>query len=114
MSFPNLEGFAPELLSSALLADVLDALGQRQSALPIDNPSVASRVEAVGPAATLSAVTVAAEPARPTPSNWSASTSYRVVASLWRRRTATRQRLVGECCRRRARRAAFTASSSTA
>ena len=56
---------APESLSSALLADVLDALGQRHSALPLDIRPLRPEWKLWGPAATLSAVTVAAEPARP-------------------------------------------------
>jgi regulator of RNase E activity RraA len=58
-------GVAPELLSSALLADVLDALGHRQSALPIDVRPLRPEWKLWGPAATLSAVAVDAEPARP-------------------------------------------------
>ena len=58
-------GVAPELLSSALLADVLDALGHRTSALPIDVRPLRPEWKLWGPAATLSAVAVDAEPARP-------------------------------------------------
>src|SRR5689334_19285619 len=58
-------GINPELLSSALLADVLDALGHRHSALPIDLRPLRPEWKVWGPAATLSAATVAAEPARP-------------------------------------------------
>jgi regulator of RNase E activity RraA len=54
-----------ELLSSALLADVLDALGHRQSALPPEVRPLSAAWKACGRAATLSAVAVAAEPARP-------------------------------------------------
>src|SRR5262245_35868530 len=53
------------LLSSALLADVLDTLGHRHSALPIAIRPLKPDWKICGPAATLSAVTVAAEPARP-------------------------------------------------
>lgn len=53
------------LLSSALLADVLDTLGHRHSALPITIRPLKPDWKICGPAATLSAVTVAAEPARP-------------------------------------------------
>lgn len=56
---------APELLASALLADVLDALGHRHSALPLDIRPLRPEWKLWGPAATLSAVTVAAEPAQP-------------------------------------------------
>jgi 4-hydroxy-4-methyl-2-oxoglutarate aldolase len=65
MSVPSLAAVSPELLSSALLADVLDALGQRQSALPIDIRPLRPEWKLWGPAATLSAVTVAAEAASP-------------------------------------------------
>src|SRR5947199_356 len=54
-----------KLLTSALLADVLDALGHRHS----DLPAVIRRLKPggllCGPAATLSGVSVAAEPADP-------------------------------------------------
>jgi regulator of RNase E activity RraA len=56
---------SPEMLSSALLADVLDALGHRDSALPIDIRPLRPEWKIWGAAATLSAVTVAAEPASP-------------------------------------------------
>jgi regulator of RNase E activity RraA len=58
-------GVAPELLSSALLADVLDALGHRHSALSSEVRPLRPEWKLWGPAATLSAVTVDAEPARP-------------------------------------------------
>jgi regulator of RNase E activity RraA len=65
MAFPNLGGISPDLLSSALLADVLDALGHRQSALPYDVRPLRPEWKLWGEVATLSAVTVAAEPAQP-------------------------------------------------
>lgn len=52
-------------LSSALLADVLDALGHRQSCLPIDIRPLKPTWQVCGRAATLSAVTVASEPTHP-------------------------------------------------
>jgi regulator of RNase E activity RraA len=58
-------GFAPELLSSALLADALDALGHRNSALPIDMRPLRPEWKLWGPAATLNAVAVNSEPANP-------------------------------------------------
>jgi 4-hydroxy-4-methyl-2-oxoglutarate aldolase len=64
-SDPPAAGVAPELLSSALLADVLDTLGHRHSALPIDVRPLRPEWKLWGPAATLSAVTVDAEPTRP-------------------------------------------------
>jgi regulator of RNase E activity RraA len=54
-----------ELLSSALLADVLDALGHRSSALPADVRPLKPRWKVLGRAATLCAVPVSAEPERP-------------------------------------------------
>jgi regulator of RNase E activity RraA len=54
-----------QLLSSALLADVLDGLGHRHSALPGEIRPLESSWKLCGRAATLSAVTVAAEPALP-------------------------------------------------
>ncbi|MBY0230928.1 MAG: RraA family protein [Gemmataceae bacterium] len=54
-----------EKLSSALLADVLDALGHRRSALPIDLRTLREGWRILGPAATLSAMPVAADPAKP-------------------------------------------------
>jgi 4-hydroxy-4-methyl-2-oxoglutarate aldolase len=52
-------------LSSALLADVLDALGHRHGALPHEIRPLSPAWRVCGRAATLSAVSVAAEPARP-------------------------------------------------
>jgi regulator of RNase E activity RraA len=62
MAHPNV---APELLSSALLADVLDALDHRHSALPNDIRPLRPEWKIWGPAATLNAVAVAAEPVHP-------------------------------------------------
>ena len=59
---------APEhipLLSSALLADVLDGLGYRTSALPADVRPLAPKWKICGRAATLSAVRVAFDPPQP-------------------------------------------------
>jgi regulator of RNase E activity RraA len=59
---------APEgwqLLSSALLADVLDTLGHRHGALPIDIRPLKPTWQLCGRAATLSAVSVASEPEHP-------------------------------------------------
>jgi regulator of RNase E activity RraA len=53
------------LLTSAVLADVLDALGHRASALPHTLRPLKPGWTILGRAATASAVTVAAEPARP-------------------------------------------------
>jgi regulator of RNase E activity RraA len=53
------------LLSSALLADVLDALGHRSSALPADLRPLKPEWKVWGPAATLSAIPVTAEPLHP-------------------------------------------------
>jgi regulator of RNase E activity RraA len=53
------------LLSSAVLADVLDALGHRTSALPSDLRPLRPEWQVFGRAATLSAVPVAVEPAHP-------------------------------------------------
>lgn len=52
-------------LSSALLADVLDTLGHHHSALPHEIRPLSPAWRICGRAATLSAVSVAAEPARP-------------------------------------------------
>jgi regulator of RNase E activity RraA len=52
-------------LTSAVLADVLDALGHRTSALPAEARPLRPGMKLSGRAATLSAVGVAAEPARP-------------------------------------------------
>ena len=54
-----------ELLNSALLADVLDALGHRHSALPSSLRPLRPDFRVLGRAATLSTVPVAADPARP-------------------------------------------------
>ncbi len=54
-----------ELLSSAVLADVLDALGHRHSALPITIRPLRPEWKLLGRAATLSALTVHAEPEHP-------------------------------------------------
>lgn len=54
-----------EVLSSAVLADVLDALGHRHSALPADLRPLLPELKVFGRAATLSAATVAAEPDKP-------------------------------------------------
>jgi regulator of RNase E activity RraA len=62
---PDPSPAAVELLSSALLADVLDTLGHRSSALPPDVRPLSPAWKLCGRAATLSAVSVAAEPARP-------------------------------------------------
>jgi regulator of RNase E activity RraA len=59
----GIEGW--KLLSSALLADVLDGLGSRHSALPIDIRPLKPDWKICGRAATLSAVSVAAEPPAP-------------------------------------------------
>ncbi len=56
---------ARELLSSALLADVLDALGHRNSALPPEVRPLKPGWKILGRAATLCAVPVAAEPDHP-------------------------------------------------
>lgn len=54
-----------DLLYSSVLADVLDALGQRSSALPPNVRPLKPEWRLFGRAATLSCVTVAAEPAHP-------------------------------------------------
>jgi regulator of RNase E activity RraA len=54
-----------DLLSSAVLSDVLDALGHRTSALPPALRPLRPQWRVFGRAATLSAVPVAVEPARP-------------------------------------------------
>lgn len=54
-----------ELLSSAVLADVMDALGHRQGALPPDLRPLLPGWKLCGRAATLSAVSVAHEPEKP-------------------------------------------------
>jgi regulator of RNase E activity RraA len=53
------------LLSSAVLADVLDALGHRASALPASLRPLRPEWKLLGRARTLAAVPVAAEPAQP-------------------------------------------------
>jgi regulator of RNase E activity RraA len=62
---PQLPENARELLSSAVLADVLDALGHRQSALPAEVRPLRPTWKVLGRAATLAAVSVTAEPAHP-------------------------------------------------
>jgi 4-hydroxy-4-methyl-2-oxoglutarate aldolase len=54
-----------DTLSSAVLADVLDALGHRTSALPIDIRPLKPDWKIFGRAATLSAIAVQAEPEKP-------------------------------------------------
>ena len=54
-----------DLLSSAVLADVLDALGHRTSALPAALRPLRPEWRVFGRAATLSTIPVAAEPASP-------------------------------------------------
>jgi 4-hydroxy-4-methyl-2-oxoglutarate aldolase len=54
-----------EVLSSAVLADVLDALGHRTSALPAALRPLREDWKLFGRAATLSAASVAAEPEKP-------------------------------------------------
>lgn len=56
---------AHERLSSAVLADVLDSLGHRHSALPPSVRPLCSHWKIFGRAATLNAVSVAAEPRHP-------------------------------------------------
>jgi regulator of RNase E activity RraA len=56
---------ACDLLSSAVLADVLDALGHRHSCLPPEVRPLKTGWRVFGRAATLSAVPVAHEPERP-------------------------------------------------
>jgi regulator of RNase E activity RraA len=58
-------GAHANLLTSAVLADVLDALGHRTSALPASLRPLAPHWKLFGRARTLSAVPVAAEPQRP-------------------------------------------------
>jgi regulator of RNase E activity RraA len=53
------------ILFSAVLADVLDALGHRNSALPVDIRPLKTEWKIFGRAATLSAVPVQAEPEEP-------------------------------------------------
>jgi regulator of RNase E activity RraA len=54
-----------ELLTSAVLADVLDGLGHRTSALPPSVRPLRPEWKVCGPAATLSTLPVAAEPVNP-------------------------------------------------
>src|SRR5438270_8765152 len=54
-----------EVISSAVLADVLDALGHRHSALPSSLRPLRPDFRVLGRAATLSTVPVAADPSRP-------------------------------------------------
>jgi 4-hydroxy-4-methyl-2-oxoglutarate aldolase len=56
---------ARELLYTAVLADVLDGLGHRSSALPHQIRPLANRWKVLGRAATLSVVATAGEPALP-------------------------------------------------
>ncbi|HZT82056.1 MAG TPA: RraA family protein [Gemmataceae bacterium] len=67
MPDPILSAFAPhaDLLCSAVLADVLDALGHHASALPPSIRPLRPDWRLFGRAATLSCVSVAAEPGRP-------------------------------------------------
>jgi regulator of RNase E activity RraA len=65
MSDPLLALPDRELLTSALLADVLDALGHRHSALPPAIRPLRPDFRVLGRAATLSTVPVAADPSRP-------------------------------------------------
>jgi 4-hydroxy-4-methyl-2-oxoglutarate aldolase len=62
-----LAAFGPhkDNLTSSVLADVLDALGHRTSALPATLRPLRAEWKVFGRAATLSAVTVAAEPEQP-------------------------------------------------
>lgn len=54
-----------QLLSSSLLADVLDTLGRHLTALPIDVRPLKPGWKICGPAATLAAMPVGGEPAEP-------------------------------------------------
>jgi regulator of RNase E activity RraA len=60
-----LHGSQADVLTSAVLADVLDALGHRTSALPASLRPLAPHWKLFGRARTLSAMPVAAEPSRP-------------------------------------------------
>jgi regulator of RNase E activity RraA len=62
---PQLPQNAGELLSSAVLADVLDTLGHRHSALPPEVRPLRPTWKVFGRAATLAAVAVTAEPIQP-------------------------------------------------
>src|SRR5256885_12193257 len=61
----QLIGSKKELLSSAVLADVLDALGHRDSALPATLRPLRPEWRIFGRAATLSAMTVSTAPRQP-------------------------------------------------
>jgi regulator of RNase E activity RraA len=62
---PPLSDEAHQLLTSAVLADVLDGLGHRHSALPPDVRPLRPTWKLFGRAATLSAMPVSAEPLHP-------------------------------------------------
>jgi 4-hydroxy-4-methyl-2-oxoglutarate aldolase len=62
---PVLPGEVRELLSSAVLADVLDSLGHRHTALPPSIRPLRSTWKIFGRAATLNAVSVTAAPLHP-------------------------------------------------
>jgi regulator of RNase E activity RraA len=62
---PSLPANARDLLTSSVLADVLDALGHRTSALPPRVRPLRPGWKVCGPAATLGAVAVTAEPLHP-------------------------------------------------
>jgi regulator of RNase E activity RraA len=62
---PPLPDNARDLLTSAVLADVLDGLGHRSSALPPEVRPLRASWKVFGRAATLAAVPVAAEPLHP-------------------------------------------------
>ncbi len=62
---PSLPANARDLLTSAVLADVLDALGHRTSALPPQVRPLRADWKVCGRAATLAAVPVTAEPLHP-------------------------------------------------
>ncbi len=62
---PNEFPLGLDLLTSAVLADVLDSLGHRTGALPPSVRPLRPEWKLFGRAATLSAIPVAAEPASP-------------------------------------------------
>jgi regulator of RNase E activity RraA len=62
---PSLPEHSRNLLTSALLADVLDTLGHRHSCLPIAIRPLNPQWKLCGRAATLSTVSVASDPPRP-------------------------------------------------
>jgi regulator of RNase E activity RraA len=62
---PQLPDNARDLLTSAVLADVLDGLGHRSSALPPEVRPLRPDLRVFGPAATLEAVAATAEPLHP-------------------------------------------------